>query len=172
MGDLFSNKLTEAVVICLAVSIVNFGILLIIGITFYKRNFQIISRTEILELKLNQPSSSADPSLCDGRVEHPGPYLQRDNLDAPSASLLGHLSVLRPQQEVIHCIESDPHFPPSLPGCPVHSQRVRSLTNYTPTPPPRSSKGQRYVSSSSAGRPVYSSQKHHIGTVFEEDKDM
>jgi hypothetical protein len=171
VGGLFNDKLTEVVAVCLTLSLINLGTLVISGILFYKRNFQIISRTKVLELKVNKSGQNSDsPSYIGGRVSQPGSYRQTADLDTVNSAVLSHISILQPRQEVSRCIEFDPRSPRESP--------VRSVIDYTPTaPPPKSNKGREHFSLSpvvlrNSRGPTHSSNRRNFSTVYEDEEDM
>ena len=107
IGALFEGGLAEAVTTSFALSVLNLAIILVTGVVIYRRNYQIVSRTRILEMKMGGPGGNCDAVQGRGNVmssQH-GPYLPRlemDVFDAPRSNYLSHRC---PQPRMDRCVE-------------------------------------------------------------------
>ena len=157
IGDLFEGGLAEAVTTSFALSVLNLAIILVTGVVIYRRNYQIVSRTRILELKLGDHGGNrgAVPRRGNEMSSQHGPCLPRlemDIFDAPGSSFIPHRC---PQPRMDRYVETE--APTAFAGI------VRNAVNFSPVAPAQRVEGRRrYTSVSLAdegdGRKSFSDQ--------------
>ena len=105
VGALFKGGLAEAVTTCFTLSVLNMAIFLVTGVIIYRRNYQIISRTKVLEMKMGNHGGGCDATQWRGKgmsSQH-GPCLPRLDLDIVDAPGLGHISHRYPRPRMDRC---------------------------------------------------------------------
>ena len=160
IGVLFEGGLAEAVTTSFALSVLNLAVILVTGVVIYRRNYQIVSRTRVLEMKMGGPGGNRDAvqRRGNGVSSQHGPYLPRlemDIFDAPGSSYIPHRC---PQPRMDRCVEAEP--PTSFAGI------VRNAVGFSPVAPTqRSDRRRRYTSVSLAdegdGRKSFGDQGRH-----------
>ena len=157
---LFKGGLAEAVTTSFALSVLNMAIILVTGVVIYRRNYQIVSRTRVLEMKMGGHGGNRDTvqRRGNGMSSQHGPCLPRlemDIFDAPGSSYIPHRC---PQPRMDRCVEAEP--PTSFAGI------VRNAVSFSPVAPTqRSDRRRRYTSVSLTdegdGRKSFSDQRRH-----------
>ena len=157
IGFLFEGGLAEAVTTSFALSILNLAVILVTGVVIYRRNYQIVSRTRVLEMKMGSHGGNRDvvQRRGNGMSSQRGPCLPRLEMnifDAPRSSFGPHRC---PQPRMDHCLEAETPTP--------FTGIVRNAVRFSPAAPTQRVDGRRRYTSVSLtdegdGRKSFSSQ--------------
>ena len=112
IGALFKGGLAETVTISFALSALNMAIILVTGVVIYQRNYQIVFRTRVLEMKMGGHGENYGiiQRRGNGMFSQRGPCLPRLNVDICDAAGSSHISRRCPQPRMDRCITDSPGF--------------------------------------------------------------
>ena len=142
--------------------------LLVTGVVIYRRNYQIVSRTEALEMKMGNRGRSRSTYPWRGKesFDRCGSRSSQSDLDVFETSAPSYPSFQGPQQEANRCVEIEPY--PPLAGI------VRSAVSFTPAaytsgPDRRRPSVSQFMANVEDGRQSGVDRKRRLNPVTEED---
>ena len=168
VGALFEGGLSDAVLACFILSTVNIVILLVTGAVIGRRNYQIISRTEALEMKIRSRGRGRNTHPWRGKenFDQRGSYLSLSDPDIFGTLAPSYPSFEYHQREANRCVEVELH-PPTA-GIVRSSVGVSPVVS-TSRPDRRCPGISRYSTDLEGGHQSGVNRMCRLDTVLEED---